>query len=78
MGTRTPTPGPLHSKALYGTFVLLFPEFKERITEYAPIDRFTIRFKIDKHMTVVFEYKNEKEWCLRTYKSYLNSGATIK
>lgn len=74
MPTRNPVPGPLQSKALYGTFVLLFPEFKDRIKGYTPIDKRSIRFKIDNNIELIFYYKNEKEWCLQTYKTYVNSS----
>lgn len=58
---------------LWHTFVMMFPDLKDQVTYFGPNDYSSIRIETVTKHKLIFEYINDKEWCLSTEHSYYNS-----
>lgn len=74
---RNRVPGPLKCKELYSQFLLLFPNYDERVSTYQPYDRMSIRLLIS-NRHYIFTYVDEKNWGFQTEKNYLEVSKAIR
>lgn len=57
-------------RGLYDTFIMMFPQYKDVVRLYGPMDRSSIRIETTDHRTYVFTWIDERNWALQTMKNY--------
>lgn len=58
---------------MYETVKHLFPDISEEIVRWGRYDSISIFIETRAHMTYIFTYRNERDWCFQTKTNYLNS-----
>lgn len=53
-------------------FKLLFPSMSDNIRLYGPFDKDALKIETKDKKFYVFNYRNNKDWGLQTYKNYID------
>lgn len=59
------------TKQLYGIFQEMFPSIAEKIRIYGPFDKDSLKVETTDKKFYVFNYNNDRDWGLQTYKNYI-------
>lgn len=61
------TDAPNNAQRLFHVFEKMFPTLAGAVTRYSAV-RHTLRMQTTAHITLIFTYKGNKKWCLKTEK----------
>ncbi len=60
--------------AEFKIFCTMFPDMGNRVKLYSQMDKRSLKIELTNGRIYVFTYFDEKNWCLQTYKNYIESS----
>lgn len=58
---------------MHNMFKAMFPDIDKKVSRWGRYDQASIFIETTEHMTYIFSYKNERDWCFQTMTNYKNT-----